>query len=465
MSFSISFENNDNIIQELPAGITQVAGATLTTYYIVNGQLLDEKLSAIESVSEIRFTSISAGEKHFLALDERGQVWTWSDGNNSGGYEYGQLGRNNQGDPTIPGLVEFPDSYERDGDEIVKIQAGGWHCLALGRSGKLYGWGWTGGRNTLCFGSIDPLPDNVLRPHSITVLGPGQLPEEVVDMFSMNFSWSSAIRVRRNDAIYVAGYHSNGSVGVDCSSGFTLLKLPFSYSNVFKMVGNGWASFILTNEGEIYSTGPSNYNGTGINKEEFSLIKFDDKPVARFVDISCGYRHTLFLDEEGNILTAPGDLSVNDPSKGNFMKFTSEILAISKVRIPINGVSPFSTPAHVIAPFNFRAFLVYSPMNADEEFEFECCSGCGDSIISGAVELLDGSSWHKKCIKCKDCGKEINSEYKIFEGVLRCVPCYRMYSTERKFSEFREKLVSHLFKESVITKAIVEDLMKDFDQN
>ena len=63
--------------------------------------------------SEKRILKISSGNNHFLALDEDGKVWSWSD-ESVYGFQYGQLGHgDNDTDYEVPKMIE---------DGILSIQ-------------------------------------------------------------------------------------------------------------------------------------------------------------------------------------------------------------------------------------------------------------------------------------------------------------------------------------------------------
>ena len=74
--------------------------------------------------------AVSAGTAHSLALDLQGKVWGW------GSNESGQLGSSSTPgiDAMVPVKIPLPEP-------IARIASGGRHNLALGASGRLYGWG------------------------------------------------------------------------------------------------------------------------------------------------------------------------------------------------------------------------------------------------------------------------------------------------------------------------------------
>lgn len=71
---------------------------------------------------------VSAGARHFLALDQAGRVWAWGDN------QAGQLGDGGTRASTTPRQVASLRG-------IVGIAAGDWHSLAVDGTGRVWAWG------------------------------------------------------------------------------------------------------------------------------------------------------------------------------------------------------------------------------------------------------------------------------------------------------------------------------------
>ncbi|MDT7508233.1 InlB B-repeat-containing protein [Bifidobacterium sp. H6bp22N] len=81
-----------------------------------------------------KFTQISAGNDHSLTLDSDGNLYSW-------GYNmYGQLGKGNS-DFVIEQLTPSKGLMPADGTKFTQISAGYKHSLALGTDGNVYSWG------------------------------------------------------------------------------------------------------------------------------------------------------------------------------------------------------------------------------------------------------------------------------------------------------------------------------------
>ena len=85
----------------------------------------------------VKFTQVSAGNKHAMALDSEGRVWTW------GSDFYGQLGRVPDGanPANKPGIIRTPT-----GVSFIAISAGSEFSVALDQDGNIWTWGDNGWR-------------------------------------------------------------------------------------------------------------------------------------------------------------------------------------------------------------------------------------------------------------------------------------------------------------------------------
>jgi Regulator of chromosome condensation (RCC1) repeat len=89
----------------------------------------DIKKLPYDALTSKKFVQVAAGIRHYAAIDECGQVWTWGYSN-----ENGALGR--EGNEETPAIVKIPQ-----GVRIVKICCGASITVALSEKGVLYAWG------------------------------------------------------------------------------------------------------------------------------------------------------------------------------------------------------------------------------------------------------------------------------------------------------------------------------------
>ncbi|MCL2814558.1 MAG: S-layer homology domain-containing protein [Oscillospiraceae bacterium] len=98
-----------------------------------NGQLGDgtttNRTVPVQIATKLKFTQVSAGGPHTTAIDTDGNLWTW-------GYNYnGQLGDGTNDDTTVPKRISTEAT-------LTQVAAGGGHTVVLDRGGRLWSWGW-----------------------------------------------------------------------------------------------------------------------------------------------------------------------------------------------------------------------------------------------------------------------------------------------------------------------------------
>ena len=84
----------------------------------------------LHTVKNVRFKKVSAGTGHTLALDSRGNVWSWGEG------IYGQLGHGILDNEYFPKIVESIEGFR-----FLSIASGGQHSACLLPNGQSIVWG------------------------------------------------------------------------------------------------------------------------------------------------------------------------------------------------------------------------------------------------------------------------------------------------------------------------------------
>ena len=119
-------------------------------------QLLPKK---IEILAGQRVVTVSAGERHSLAITADGAAWSWGYGGE------GQLGHSDQQCQLLPKKIEA-----FAGRRVITLSAGEAHSLALTADGAVFTWG---KGESGCLGHGED-PSNQLLPKKIEVWAPGQ---------------------------------------------------------------------------------------------------------------------------------------------------------------------------------------------------------------------------------------------------------------------------------------------------
>lgn len=100
------------------------------------GQLGNGSIASVNALTLVQpseaFSNLSTGDGHTLALTESGELWSWGDD------DEGQLGNGPGGEPkNAPTRVMLAG----DAPRFTRISAGGSHSLAIDRDGQLWSWG------------------------------------------------------------------------------------------------------------------------------------------------------------------------------------------------------------------------------------------------------------------------------------------------------------------------------------
>lgn len=174
-----------------------------------------------------RFTAISAGYFHCLALKDDGTVWAW------GGNMDGQLGDGtNQSRPymvQVKGLTN-----------IIAISAGGFHSLALKEDGTVWAWG---------DNSFYQLGDgtNVTRYTPVQVQG-------LTDITMISAGCSHNLALKNDGTVWVWGKNRFGELGDGTMEVRpTPVKLPIT--DVKSITAGYYASFFIKEDGTAWVCG------------------------------------------------------------------------------------------------------------------------------------------------------------------------------------------------------------------
>ena len=182
---------------------------------------------------------MAAGYDHSLAVDSRGNVWSWGDD------AYGELGNgtiSTVGDPTP---TQIPSS-ELTG--VSAVAAGTYTSMALTSSGSVYTWG---------NGSVGQLGNGTYASSEVPVKLTG-LPKIVAIAAGSNFD----LALSSAGTVYAWGSNTLGQLGT--GGGYTTSDTPVEITGlpagIAAIAAGGYQGMTLTSTGAVYDWG---YNGTG----------------------------------------------------------------------------------------------------------------------------------------------------------------------------------------------------------
>ena len=194
---------------------------------------------------------------------------------------------------------------------VVDIECAFWSSFALTEDGLLFGWGDNG--------------NNQVKPGDTSdVFDPFLMSEDVSELFSLGSSGRHIFFRKKGGEIGFCGHNFEGQLGngnnFNITGIQTLKELGGIKSSEIKSIFSNYnASFILTIEGEVFSTGKGEYSG--FSGQMLSWTKLEFPEGEKVVDITCGYEHTLFMTSQGRIFLSGERKRLGDflmSTKGNW---------------------------------------------------------------------------------------------------------------------------------------------------
>ena len=278
------------------------ADGTVWTYGLnANGELgignttSSDNLSQVTFNNDVKIIEIAVGEKHIVALDENGNVWTWGANNNY------QLGISNTNTiMTRPQMLNL-------GEKIVKIAAGYNQTFAITEENKLIAWG----LNTNGELGIGTTESKVL-PRKV---------ETMKNVLDVKAGKSHTVVVTTNGEIWTTGNNSFGSLaGTDYKRNtFALVGTEDTSNtdmNIVYISAGEYHNLALTTNGKLYVWGYNVYGQLGINTGTIITEPTQIKDINGIHEISAGKSHSIILTKEGKIY-ATGLNSLGQFGNGN----------------------------------------------------------------------------------------------------------------------------------------------------
>ena len=231
---------------------------------------------------------IYCGGFHSIALKSDGTVWTW------GANWYGQLGDGTSTDRITPVQVKGVNNQGYLTGITAVSAAGEGHSLALKSDGTVYAWGynWYGqlGINSSNYSLLPVQVRNTADNGYLT------------DIIAIEAGYEHSLALENDGSVWVWGNNSNGILGDGTSyERKTPIKLD-TISNAVSIAAGVRHNVILKNDGSIWVVGENDKlqhgNGTKIKSNQAQMVYINDG----IKDISAGDSHSLALKNDGTIL-------------------------------------------------------------------------------------------------------------------------------------------------------------------
>ncbi|MBI0085728.1 MULTISPECIES: RCC1 domain-containing protein [Bifidobacterium] len=196
-----------------------------------------------------KFTRISAGFTHSLAIGSDGNLYSWGDNSS------GQLGNGTTDSLGTPSKVSLPTGVPK----FTQISAGTNHSLALGSDGNLYSWGYNyhgelGNGNS---GSVVPLPTPSKRI----------MPTDGTKFTQISTGYNHSLALGSDGNLYSWGDNAYGQLGRSISGVNDgtprKVNLPTGVSRFTQVIAGGYHSLALGSDGNLYSWGDNSKGQLG----------------------------------------------------------------------------------------------------------------------------------------------------------------------------------------------------------
>ena len=255
----------------------------------------------------LKFTQISTGDRHTLAIGSDGNTYGW------GSNDYGQLGDGTLQDHYTPQLIAFPQSVH-----IIQVSAGMRNSLALDDQGHIWAWG----RNDS--GQLG-LGDRTRRTTPTMLDASGGIRYEQVCTREQH---SMALDSDGNAWAWGAGLYGRLGIG-NTTNSYSPVKVlkPDNVPSSFKFTQISvtyYRSLALGNDGNAYAWGDARWGQIGNGSSDGSYnkpVKVSkpanvDASTFSYTQISAGYVHSLALGSNGEVYAwgVNDNASLGDPS-------------------------------------------------------------------------------------------------------------------------------------------------------
>ena len=239
-----------------------------------------------------KIKEISCGDYHSCALSENGILYSWGGGGES--YNKGQCGHGTTNDIQKPKKVDF---FIKNNLKIKRVSCGGYHTIVITESNELYSFG-KGIYGQCGYGQ----PDNTPTPKRV-VFNENQNEKyennRNITIIDIKCGGEHSLFLSSNKKLYTCGHGYLGQLGLGNNKNISspIIVQSLTNKNIIEIAA-GWShSLVLTNEGNIYSTGCNKYGelgiGTNLNKYNYTWIKTLSK--LNIKHISAGGHHSWCL--------------------------------------------------------------------------------------------------------------------------------------------------------------------------
>ncbi len=263
--FSLALDEEEKLWATGSNGVGQLGDGT---------NINKSSLVQITNSDNTKFTKISAGLTHSLAIDENGTLWAW--GHNS----KGELGNGTTTNSNTPIKI-------MEGTKFIEISAGNESSFAIDETGKLYAWG-SNENGKLALGN----EENKLVP---TLVESDIVFKKVETSTGENYT----LALDELGNLYTWGINTYGQLG---NGSFESKNVPtkIQEGKTFKEIDVGYnTSFAIDEQNNLWSFGA---NGNGeLGDGSQTLTNIPKQVLTNVISIGASWNHTVSITQDGSV--------------------------------------------------------------------------------------------------------------------------------------------------------------------
>lgn len=279
---------------------------------------------------------IFTGHSQNFAVTSEGEIYAWGDN------IFGQLGDGTTTNQLTPVLITSQFSLSV-GESIIQIQGGVWHSVALTNLGRVFTWG-SGGHGQIGNGTFS---STQLTPLDITAnfnLDPG---DQIIKIES---GFLHVIALSNNHEVFGWGNSQYGQVGIGTitnrntpTSTTSQFELPFG-SQVIDIVAGFYHNHAILENGDVVSWGRNDYGNLGLNNMQpfystpmSMLSQFNLNPNESIIKIFSNGDHSFAITSENRVFSWGSNFS-GELGDGTIINRIKPVEITANFNLPSNKV-------------------------------------------------------------------------------------------------------------------------------
>lgn len=271
----------------------------------------------VSSVTQYNIADVVCGGRHSVIIKNNGEIYI------AGSNDYGQsgMGSNNTGYYYEFTKMSGRSAYStaKSFKVIKKIACGHHHTCILNNVGDLY---------------ITGINDNGQVGTGTTTTPIWDFTKVLTNVKDVYCGYYNTFAIKNDNTLWACGYNNYGQLGLEHTTNpvRTFTQVTKNADNIKEIAGGYNHTFILKNDGTVWSCGRNNYGQLGLGNTDTYLNFTKVTTLSNIKQISCGQYHTMALTNDG-VLYAAGEsanyrlgYNTNMTDHVNFAKINSSVI-------------------------------------------------------------------------------------------------------------------------------------------